>query len=174
MCAKKATKTTGTKAAKKTTPKANAAPEIIDAGGGILVEIAPAPAKAAKKKSAAPKLVEGSLSAAFREAGDVHGISDPLEPPAKKAKPATEAKLRKLSALDAAAKVLAKGEAMNAKQLIDAMAEQGLWTSPGGATPWATLYAAIAREIKTKGPTDCRFKKLDKGIFGFNFESYGK
>lgn len=173
---KKTTKTTSTKAAKKTPAKTKPAPEIIDAGGGILVEIAPAPAKAAKTKPAkAPKLVEGSLSAAFREAGDVHGISDPPEKPAKKAKPSTDAKPKKLSALDAAAKVLAEaGQPMNAKEMIDAMAKKGYWTSPGGATPWATLYAAITREIKTKAPTDCRFKKMDKGLFGFNFESYGK
>ena len=29
---------------------------------------------------------------------------------------------------------------MRSKDLIDAMAAKGLWTSPGGATPHATLY----------------------------------
>jgi len=183
MTAKKTTKKAAT--AKNTKPAKNAkpaeqtpAPDVIDAGGGILVEIAPPPAKTGKAKPAKkpePRRVEGSLSTAFREAGDVHGISDPPEKTTKKkGKPATEAKPKKMSALDAAAKVLAKGEPMNTKRLIEAMSEQGLWISPGGATPWATLYAAITREIKTKGPTDCRFKKMDKGLFGFNFESYGK
>jgi len=47
----------------------------------------------------------------------------------------------KLSALDAATKVLAEaGEPLNAKQMIDAMAEKGYWKSPGGKTPHATLY----------------------------------
>jgi hypothetical protein len=78
----------------------------------------------------------------------------------KKAKPDG-----KMSALDAAAKVLADaGEPMNCKALIDAMAAKGLWTSPGGATPWATLYSAIAREINEKG-ADARFVKTERGKF---------
>lgn len=51
-----------------------------------------------------------------------------------------------MSALDAAAKVLADaGEPMNAKQMIEAMTTQGLW-NPGGKTSHATLYAANLRE----------------------------
>jgi hypothetical protein len=47
---------------------------------------------------------------------------------------------RKLSAIHAAAKVLAEnGQSMAAKELIDAMAAKGYWTSPGGKTPHATL-----------------------------------
>jgi len=58
----------------------------------------------------------------------------------------------KLSALDAAAKVLAEsGEPMTARGMIEAMTAKGYWTSPGGKTPHATLYAAIIREIATKG-----------------------
>ena len=71
----------------------------------------------------------------------------------------------KLSALDAAAKVLAGSKKpMNAKELIDAMAAKRLWKSPGGQTPDRTLYAAIIREINTKGK-DARFKKAGKGQF---------
>ena len=40
---------------------------------------------------------------------------------------------------------------------------QGLWTSPGGATPDATLYASILRDLR-KGK-DARFKKTDRGQF---------
>jgi hypothetical protein len=70
-----------------------------------------------------------------------------------------------MSALDAGAKVLADtGEAMNTKAMIEAMAAKGLWTSPGGATPWATLYLAIAREINEKG-ADARFVKTERGKF---------
>jgi hypothetical protein len=84
--------------------------------------------------------------------------------PAKKAKPKTE-KPKKLSALDAAAQVLAASkEPMNAKGMIEAMAAKGLWTSPGGKTPHATLYSAILREIGTKGK-EARFKKTDRGHF---------
>src|SRR5262249_44726650 len=74
-------------------------------------------------------------------------------------------KPKKLSALDAAAKVLGEsGEAMNCKEMIEAMATKGYWTSPGGATPWATLYAAIGKEIATKGK-EARFKKAEPGKF---------
>jgi len=87
----------------------------------------------------------------------------------KKAKP--EPKPKKVSALDAAAKVLATtGEPMTTKAMIEAMTERGLWTSPGGKTPQATLYAAILREVATKG-TKARFRKTSPGHFAFNTES---
>ena len=70
-----------------------------------------------------------------------------------------------MSCLNAAAKVLAeKGEPMNCKEMIEAMAAKGYWTTPGGKTPWATLYSSIAREIRDKGK-ESRFKKGDHGKF---------
>jgi hypothetical protein len=70
-----------------------------------------------------------------------------------------------LSCLNAAAKVLAeKGEPMNCKEMIEAMATKGYWTTPGGKTPHATLYSSIAREIRDKGK-DSRFKKSERGKF---------
>lgn len=90
-------------------------------------------------------------------------------PPAKqkKAKLAKAETEKKLSALDAAAKVLAAaGEPMNTKAMIEAMAAKKLWSSPGGKTPAATLYSAILREIGVKGK-ESRFKKADKGLFAF-------
>ena len=84
---------------------------------------------------------------------------------AKKAKAPKEPKEKKLSAIDAAAQVLAASkEPMNAKEMIEAMAAKGLWTSPGGKTPHATLYSAIIREIATKGK-ESRFVKKDRGQF---------
>ena len=72
------------------------------------------------------------------------------------------------SALDAAAQVLSKAEKpMGAQELIGAMAEQGLWSSPAGKTPHATLYAAMMREIGAKGK-DARFRKVDRGLFAIN------
>lgn len=72
---------------------------------------------------------------------------------------------KKLNALDAAAKVLGEAtEPMASKEMIEAMAAKGYWTSPGGKTPAQTLYAAIIREIKTKGD-DARFVKTDRGRF---------
>jgi len=88
------------------------------------------------------------------------------QPKAKAAKaPKAEKKPKKVSALDAAAQVLAKADKpMGAQDLITAMAEKGLWTSPGGKTPHATLYSAILREINTKGK-NARFVKTDRGQF---------
>jgi hypothetical protein len=53
---------------------------------------------------------------------------------------------------------------MRAVDLIAAMQSRGLWTSLGGRTPEATLYAAMIREINTKGDL-ARFKKVDRGLF---------
>ena len=50
------------------------------------------------------------------------------------------------------------------RELIETMATKGYWTSPAGKTPHATLYAAIVREISTKGK-DARFRKVDRGRF---------
>ncbi len=84
---------------------------------------------------------------------------------AKAKKPVGDPKPKRVSALDAAARVLAQAkEPMNAKDMITAMSERGLWTSPGGKTPHATLYAAILREIMAKGDAS-RFKKTDRGLF---------
>ena len=81
---------------------------------------------------------------------------------AKKAKPPKE---KMLSAIDAAARVLAASkEPMNAKEMIEAMAAKSLWTSPGGKTPHATLYSALIREIATKGK-EARFVKTERGKF---------
>ncbi|HEV3084650.1 MAG TPA: winged helix-turn-helix domain-containing protein [Gemmataceae bacterium] len=89
------------------------------------------------------------------------------EPAAKKRGRALKAAgPKKLSAIDAAAKVLAEaGEPMDCQTMIKTMAEKGYWTSPGGKTPAATLYSAILRELQTKG-NDSRFKKTDRGKFG--------
>jgi len=85
-------------------------------------------------------------------------------PKPKKVRRAATAK--KLSALDAAAKVLAEtGQAMNCQELIAAMAAKGYWTSPGGKTPSATLYSAVLRELVVKGK-DARFVKTERGKFG--------
>ncbi len=76
-----------------------------------------------------------------------------------------EKKPKRVSALDAAAQVLAASEVpMRAKEMIARMEAKGLWKSPGGKTPEATLYAAIIREIAAKG-TAARFKKHERGVF---------
>jgi hypothetical protein len=91
-------------------------------------------------------------------------IEKPAKKPAK-AKAATEPQDKKLSAIDAAAKLLAETkEPMNCKQMIERIASKGYWTSPGGKTPHATLYSAIIREISVKG-NEARFTKTERGQF---------
>ena len=64
--------------------------------------------------------------------------------PKKTRKKSTEVKAKKLSALDAAAQVLAEtGQPMACKEMIEAMAQKGYWSSPGGKTPASTLYTVV-------------------------------
>ncbi|MDX2197993.1 MAG: winged helix-turn-helix domain-containing protein [Phycisphaerae bacterium] len=87
--------------------------------------------------------------------------------PKAERKPAADTKPKRRSALDAAADVLRKaGKPMRSQELITAMAEQGLWSSPNGKTPAATLYSALLREIQQKG-SETRFKKTDRGQFEY-------
>jgi hypothetical protein len=89
----------------------------------------------------------------------------PAKTAGKKTKRGGASKEKKLSALDAAAKVLAEAaEPMNAKQMIEAMEAKGYWKSPGGKTPWATLYSAMMREVNDKG-AESRFRKTERGRF---------
>ncbi len=87
----------------------------------------------------------------------------PATPTAKREpKPAAT---KRTSALDAAAQVIADAKVpMRAKEMIAEMETTGLWKSPGGKTPEATLYAAIIREIAAKGEK-ARFKKHERGVF---------
>src|SRR5262245_6182936 len=78
-----------------------------------------------------------------------------------------EKKPKRISALDAAATVLKDaGKPMTGGELTTVMSEQGLWTSPGGKTPAATLYSAILREINKAGAAS-RFRKASRGQFEF-------
>jgi short subunit dehydrogenase-like uncharacterized protein len=109
------------------------------------------PAKGAAKKPA--------------EKPDAAAKADAKPKAGKKAKTKPPAGDKKLSAINAAYKVLADTDkAMNCQELIATMMEKGLWTSPGGLTPHATLYSAILRELKAKGG-ESRFRKTEKGRF---------
>ena len=115
-------------------------------------------APTAEPKSLAPEPAEAETAA-------------PGEPRQEAAKPKRRPKAaaapqeKKLSALDAAAKILAEtGQPMTCKELIGAMAAKGYWTSPGGKTPDATLCSALLREIKMKGEQS-RFLKAGPGRF---------
>ena len=119
--------------------------------------------KAATKqpKAAKPaKTPKASKPAAHKANGKPKAEKKAKAP--KAAKPDGE---KKMGALEAAHEVL-KGRTvpMSAKALIETMAEKGLWTSPGGKTPDATLSAALNREIDRKGK-DSRFCKPEPGKF---------
>ena len=93
----------------------------------------------------------------------------PTKQGAKATKPrATRAKAerpKRMSGLDAAARVLEEAnEPMTAKAIVEAAEAGGYWKSPGGQTPAATIYSAILREIKTKGD-QARFRKTERGRF---------
>ena len=89
---------------------------------------------------------------------------NPKKGKSKKTKEAG-AETKKHSALDAAAKVLAEsGQPMSCKEMIEAMAQKGYWSSPGGKTPASTLDSGITKEIATKGK-ESRFQKTDRGRF---------
>ena len=112
--------------------------------------------KAAKKNGTAKAAKKATTK---KPAGNGKKASTP--------KATKQAKPKRVSAIDAAAQVLQRrGEPMNARDLIAAMSEQGLWTSPNGKTPHATLYAAMLREISAKGAM-ARFKKVDRGLFAY-------
>ena len=84
----------------------------------------------------------------------------------KTAKASAKTDAKKLSQIEAAVTVLAKsGEPMNCMEMVEAMAKQRLWSSPGGKTPHATLYSAILRDINSNGK-DARFVKVERGQFG--------
>ena len=72
---------------------------------------------------------------------------------------------RGISLIAAAANLLAEnGLTMNCVQIVRELDEKGVWRSPGGKTPQATLYAAIGTEITAKGDQS-RFVRKDKGLF---------
>ncbi|WP_442508705.1 winged helix-turn-helix domain-containing protein [Novipirellula sp. SH528] len=71
---------------------------------------------------------------------------------------------KKLSCVKAALQVLGDAtEPMNAQEMIAAMTQAGLWESPGGKTPHATLYSAILRDMKRGDKS--RFVKIERGRF---------
>jgi hypothetical protein len=109
---------------------------------------------AKKKTNPAPKITaKGTRSAAGAAAKGA----------GRKAPP--EGKVKKVSALDAAARVLQEeSKAMNCQEMIEMMGAKGYWQSPGGKTPASTLYSAILRETKVKG-AEARFKKTERGKF---------
>jgi hypothetical protein len=136
---------------------------------------AAAPSAAGKRAAQAGK-GKGKAKAKAHAQPEAGAASSPQAPPTPATPTETEkppqgrrskkgSSAQQLSALDAAAKVLAEtGTALTCQELIQVMAAKGYWTSPAGKTPAATLYAAILKEVKTKG-AEARFQKTAPGKF---------
>jgi len=78
-----------------------------------------------------------------------------------------KAKPKKASGLDAAARVLTEAKKpLGAKEIVETAFAKGYWKSEG-ATPHATIYSAMIREIAAKGK-ESRFKKTERGKFTIN------
>ena len=121
------------------------------------------PKKASTKKTPGPTTKETKASSSVTSGGTNAQPQSPAKPATRAAKSPRE---KRMSALDAAARVLATSDQpMRCTELIAEMQKRSLWTSPGGKTPESTLHAAITREIATKGDA-ARFKKVDRGMFG--------
>lgn len=124
------------------------------------------PAPPAATKSAAGKDAQ-SKKPAPRAARATKGASNAkatTERPAKSNAPRGRTGGRG-GALEGAYEVLKTAtEPMSCKALVETMAQRQIWSSPGGKTPQATLYAAITREIADKGRLS-RFAKAGRGLF---------
>ncbi len=128
-------------------------PAFNQAGEQVMVSVPPSDNGEAVAPSAAPAK------------GGKKEKAPKAQKPAKSPNPAKPPRTKRVSALDAAAQVIAGSkEPMRATDMIAAMETKGLWKSPGGKTPEATLYAAIIREISAKGK-EARFAKHDRGLF---------
>jgi hypothetical protein len=155
MAAKKNTVTKVKSArAKKSRQSTVAKNETLSAEASTPSELVPPPAGEAPE----PSPPEPSIAVTPSPAEAETMVPDPTWPNQSE-------KVRKLSALDAAAQVLAEtGQAMTCAELIATMAAQGYWSSPKGRTPAGTLYSAVLREIQTKGEK-ARFRKTERGKF---------
>ena len=96
----------------------------------ITVPAAEAPPEIATPKPAAPA---------------VEAPNEPVMP-----EPTISAPAKKLSLLDAAAKVLETEAPLNAKELVAKAVAAGLWIPTAAKTPEQSLYSVIFREIASK------------------------
>jgi len=93
-------------------------------------------------------------------------VPAPVTAPAEPATSALVASEKKLSMLDAAAKVLETAAApMTVKEILAAMEEAGLWKPGKGLTPANSLVAAIG--VETRRKPHPRFRKTAPGTFEY-------
>ena len=129
-------------------------------------------AKGGKKAKAQAEAAQAQTSAPTGEyvVAQATPAEDPKADKAKKprVKKAKADKPKRVSGLDAAAKVLEEsGQPMTPKEMVEVAEAKGYWKSPGGKTPHATVYSAIIREIAAKG-NESRFCKKERGKFTRN------
>jgi hypothetical protein len=157
--------------------KAPSASDATEASAGAEVvptQAAPTPAEPAIAEQAAQTSAEPTAADPTVESSARVSATPAEEMTAATAdsSPAPTAPTHKLSALDAAAKVLgATGRAMSCAELIATMAARGYWQSPTGRTPAATLYSALLRELQNKGE-NARFVKVQRGKFALRGAVY--
>src|SRR5262245_32329722 len=121
---------------------------------------------ATKKTTKSDKTKKATKAEAAPPVEQTDAVTATPAPAKKKANKAKEPKAKKTGALNAAVRVLEEaGQPMTCPEMIEQIAAKGYWTSPGGATPSATLYSAILREINVKGK-ESRFVKTERGKFG--------
>lgn len=111
-----------------------------------------------------------------RNKGTRNGIAtDSGFPRTRPSRPARRARTpvpsgRGPSLLDSAAQLLgalSTKEAtggLSTKAIVERLTKQGLWSSPAGKTPSATLYSALLREIHQKKSAS-RFRRVGPGRF---------
>jgi hypothetical protein len=123
---------------------------------------------AAQDAPGAAKPTEASKDAGAR-AGRATG-----DPGAKGGQPVAEGG-KAMSLMDAAVNILSQGtgDPMRCKDIVDLAVKRGLWAPRTGKTPASTLYAAILREIVTKGEAS-RFVKTERGKFALKDSVYAR
>ena len=127
------------------------------------------------KKNAAgagqePDVIQEHEAPSQKEAANNAANTAPADPVAKTPKAKREPKVKttkakRVSCLDAAAIVLADSSApMRTTEIIEEVTKRGLWTSPGGKTPDATLHAAIIREIEEYPSRRCWIRRSSSSL----------
>lgn len=129
------------------------------------------------KKSAAPAASKPAKAkvpphVAFKRAAEATAAKKAAKPTLgarveKVAKPKAEKTPKEgMSGLDAAALILKEAKApMGAKEIVAAIQERKLAPKLGGATPHATIYAAMITEIAKKGAESRFARASEKGKF---------
>ena len=141
-------------------------------------DAAPKPIQAVQDAPGAANPPEASKDAGGttgRATGDPGAKVGPSVAKGAKATCLREVTHRQMSLVDAAVAILSQGSGnpMGCKDLVAEAVNQNLWAPRTGKTPASTLYAAILREIATKGDKS-RFVKTERGRFALMDSVYAR